>query len=162
MIEDLDIRISGDFLRQEWFDVLSVDPDIMPAAGGVGTIRVFLDHQPHFFQVLHGIMKAFGHCQDQIIPDDLLRVPADKRQIILRSLPFSQPGIERVYAGGQTAGALNICLFCHQDLCSRRFPGSCDRRIASGSTAPYDQDVCRQQFLFHILTPLNVSWGRFQ
>ena len=160
MIEDRDIGVSSDFLCQEGFDVLAVDLDIVPAAAGIRPVRVLLDHQAHFFQVRHCIMKAFGHCQDQILTDDLLCIPTYKRQIVLRGLTVSQPGVEGIDTGRKTAGTLYIRLFRHQDPGFGRSPGGCDRRVAAGGPASYDQDVCSQFFLFHLFLYFLLLTGR--
>ena len=160
MVENGDIGVAADFFGQNGFDVLPVDPDVIAAAGGIGAVRIFLNDQAHFFQVRHRIMKAFGHCQDQILTDDLLCIPTYKRQIVLRGLTVSQPGVEGIDTGRKTAGTLYIRLFRHQDPGFGRSPGGCDRRVAAGGPASYDQDVCSQFFLFHHFLYILLLTGR--
>ena len=115
MVEHRDVFKLPHLPGQNGFDVFPVDLNVLFPTGDVVSLGILLDHQAHGFQIRCGFVKLLGHGQDQVIPDDALRVPADKLQIVLGGLPLGNVGVDGVDPSGQTAAALDVGLLHHQN-----------------------------------------------
>ena len=151
MVQHFDIPISANFGGQKGFDVLAVDLNILPAPSHIFPVFILQDHKTHPFEVCCGHVEALSHGEHKIVPNDFLRVPAYKFEIVTGCLPLGYISVKRVHTCRQTAGTFDICLLCDQNTNVPGLPRRRNGSIASRRASSDNKDVCCYILSFHRL-----------